>query len=185
MVTSRVTVPTRKTLVQPNPTSGVSKGKSHSLSILICWKAAQQRMSAKLPLSTNTDWVLKLAIDRQMTRASLWGWWSHRASSLVKLMVRLSTIVIFGIQLEIQMLYTIHKYVFLVFLKKPTIVLPPTIALISPSEALDRSSARQFGSRSLGGFFPPLTNLGNFPCLMRVFICYFKSQHSEVLFLQS
>ena len=39
IVTSKVTVPTRKTLVQPNPTSDVSEDKSHSLSILICWKA--------------------------------------------------------------------------------------------------------------------------------------------------
>ena len=49
----------------------------------------------------STDWVLKLAIDRLMTRASSWGWWSCQASSSVKLMVGLSTLVIFGIQLEI------------------------------------------------------------------------------------
>ena len=39
MVTSRVMVSTGKTLVLLNPTSGVSLGKSRSLSILICWKA--------------------------------------------------------------------------------------------------------------------------------------------------
>ena len=38
MVIGRIMVPTGKTLVPPNLIRGVSKGRSRSLSILICWK---------------------------------------------------------------------------------------------------------------------------------------------------
>ena len=39
MVTSKVIVPTGKTLVLPNLTSDVSEGRRCSLLILICWNA--------------------------------------------------------------------------------------------------------------------------------------------------
>lgn len=60
-------------------------------------------------------------------------------------MVGLSTLVILGGRLEIWMLYTIHKYVFLAFLDKPAIVLPPSITLISQSGALGLSSTPLVG----------------------------------------
>lgn len=59
-------------------------------------------------------------------------------------MVGLSTLVILGGHPKIWMLYTIHKYVFLAFLDKPAIVLPPTITLISQSGALGLSSTPLF-----------------------------------------
>ena len=37
MVTSNMMVPTRKTIVPPNPTNGVSEGMKCSLLTLICW----------------------------------------------------------------------------------------------------------------------------------------------------
>ena len=46
---------------------------------------------------------------------------------------------------------------------------PPTIILISPSNALGLSSDRQLGLGSLGGFSPPLTNRCNFPILKEGF----------------
>ena len=39
MVTSKMMVPTGKTLVPPNPTNGVFKGRRFSLSTLIYWNA--------------------------------------------------------------------------------------------------------------------------------------------------
>lgn len=63
-------------------------------------------------------------------------------------------------------------------------MLPPKITLISLSGAFGHSFARQLGSGSLAGFsmtFSLPKNRCNFPCLTRVFICYFKSKHLEVL----
>ena len=90
-------------------------------------------------------------------------------------MVKLSTLVALGGHSKIWTLYTIRKYVFFGFLDDLAIVFPPTITLISLSEALGLSSFRQFGSRSLGGFSPPLTNRFDFPYLMSALICYLRS----------
>ena len=182
MVTGKVIVPIWKTLVPPNPTNGVSEGRKRSLSTLICWNAGQQRIFAELPLSTSTCQILKFAIDKLMTRASSWGWCSRLASSSVKLMAGLLTLVALEGRLEIWILCTIRKYVFLAFLN---IVFPLMITLISPSRALDLSSACQLGSRSLERFFPPLTNRYKFPCLMRVSIYCLRLQHSKVSCLWS
>ena len=143
-------------------------------------------MSVELPLSTSTRQVLKLAIDRLMTRASLWGWWSRRVSSLVKLMVGLSTLVIFGSRLEIWTLCSVHKYVFLAFLEELAIMLPPCVHSYLSKRSLRCFLVRWFSSGSLSWFFLPLTNCCGFPCLMRASICFFKSQHLEVscLFLR-
>ena len=53
-------------------------------------------MLAELPLSTRMCRVLKSTIDKLMTKASSWEWWSCQASSSMKLMVKLSTLVILG-----------------------------------------------------------------------------------------
>lgn len=106
-----------------------------------------------------------------MTRALSWGWWSHQASSLVKLIIGSSTLVSLGRQLVIWTLCTIHMYVFLTFLEEPAIVFPPTITLISQNGALGCSSARRLGSKSLGGFskaFSLPTNHCSFLCLMKL-----------------
>ena len=39
MITNKVIIPTRKTLVPPNPTSDVFEGRRRSLLILIYWNA--------------------------------------------------------------------------------------------------------------------------------------------------
>lgn len=70
-------------------------------------------------------------------------------------MVGLSTLVVLGGHLEIWMLCTIHKYIFLTFLGDPTIVFPPTITLISLSGGLGLSSTHWPGSGSHGGFSHP------------------------------
>ena len=93
----------------------------------------------------------------------------------MKLMVGLSTFIAFGGHLEIWMLCSIRKYVFLAFLDDLAIVFPPTITLISLSGALSLSSACRLGSGSLGGFAPPLINCCNFPYLMRTSICCLRS----------
>lgn len=144
---------TGKTLVSPpNTMRGVSNGTSHSLLILIYQKVGQQRMLAKLPLFTRTRRVLRSAIDRLMTRALSYGWWRRRASSSIKLMVGSLTLVSQGRRLVIWTLCTICKQVFLTFLDELAIILRPTITFISLSGALDRFSARQLGSWSLGRF---------------------------------
>lgn len=51
------------------------------------------------------------------------------------------TLVAFGDSLEIWMLCTIRKYIFLAFLEYSAIVFPFTITMISLSEALGLSSA--------------------------------------------
>ena len=137
-------------------------------------------MFAELLLSTNTRQVLNSAIDKLMTNALSCEWWSRWVSSSVKLMAGLSTLVALGGRPKIWTLYTIRKYVFLTFLEEPASLLSLTIPLISSSKAFGLSSTRRLGLGSLGWFSLPLTNCCSFPCLMRVSIYCFGSQHLEV-----
>ena len=183
MVTGNVMDPTSMTFVPLKLTKGTSDGMSHSLPILICWKDGQQRMSAELPLSTRTHRVLKSAMARLIIKAFSWGWWTCRASSSVKLIIRSSTRVSLGEQPVSWIFCTIRRQVFLAFLEDPIIMLPPMITFISPSGALARTPTCQFDSQSLGGFslvLSHLTNCCNFPCLMKASICCFRSYQSKV-----
>lgn len=183
MVTNNVMGSTSMTFILPKPTKGTFDGTSYSLPILICWKARQQRMLDKLPLSARTHLVLKFAMVRLITKASSWGWWNRQESSSMKLITESSIRVSSGGRPMSWTFCTICRQVFLIFLEDLTIVLPPTITLISPSGALGHSLTRQFDSWSLDGFslvFSHPTNHYNFPCLIRAFICYFRSQKFEV-----
>lgn len=132
-------------------------------------------MFAELPLSTSIPLVLKSAIDKLISKALSRGWCSCLASFFVKLMARLSTLVASDNFLEIWMLCTTCKYVFLPILEDPAIVLPPMITLISLSASLGLSLARQLGSGSLGGCSSPLMNCYSFPYLIRALICCLRS----------
>ena len=57
-----------------NPRRWVLAGSSFSLLMPILSKADAKMMSAELPLSTRTQWIVLLAITALITKGSSWGY---------------------------------------------------------------------------------------------------------------
>ena len=111
-----------------------------------------------------------------MTIVSSCGWWTLSASSSMNVMAYSSVTLVIKDHPESWTFCTTFKYVFL-DLEDCPVEVPPMIILISPSGGRDDSSRFPFNFSSL--WSRPKKFL-NFPCLMRFFICYFKSKHSSV-----
>ena len=127
-------------------------------------------------LNTWDQLASTLVINKVMTMASSWGWWTLSASSSVNVMACSSMFLILGDRPESWTFYTTLRYVFLDLENWP-VELPPMITLISPSGSRDDSSTFPFNFSFLWSH--PRKFL-NFPCLMRFSICYFRLKHSSI-----
>ena len=65
-------------------------GSNFSLPMPIISKADAKMMSAKLPLSTRTRWIVLLAITALITKGSSWGCWHPSRSKFENVMAVLS-----------------------------------------------------------------------------------------------
>ena len=74
-VSTSSTDPRGSTLYLENPCREALTGSSFSLPMPISSKAYTKMMSAKLPLSTRTLWIILLAIMAFITSGSSWGCW--------------------------------------------------------------------------------------------------------------
>ena len=115
-------------------------------------------------------------MSKVMTIASSWGWWILATSSSVKVIACSSVDLAFSVHPESWMLCTTFKYAFFDLDDRP-VELPPMITLISPSGGRDDFSIFPFNFSSL---LSRPTKFLNFPCLIRLSICCFKSKHSYV-----
>ena len=111
-----------------------------------------------------------------MTIALSCGWWTLSTSLSLNVMACSSVTLVLGDRPESWTFCTTFRYVFL-DLEDCLIEVPPMITFISPSGGHDDSSSFPFNFSSL---WSCLMKFLNFPCLMRFFICCFKSKHSSV-----
>ena len=79
--------PRGSTLSPENPRRWALTGSSLSLSIPILSKADVKIMSAELPLSTRTRWIVLLATTALITSGSSWGCRQPSISEFEKVMV--------------------------------------------------------------------------------------------------
>ena len=111
-----------------------------------------------------------------MAIVSSCGWWTLLASSSMNVMAYSSVTLVIKDHSESWTFCTTFRYVFL-DLEDCPVEVPPMIILISPSGGRDDSSRFPFNFSS---FWSRPKKFLNFPCLMRFFICYFKSKHSSM-----
>ena len=114
------------------------------------------------------------------TSTSSCGWCSRQVSSSVKLITRLSIHAIFRTKPVSWTFWTILRYVLHAFLDELEAMVPPTIILMSPRGGLGWSFSLRVACSDGGSVLSLLTNLCNFPYLIRASICCFKSKHSYV-----
>ena len=86
-VSTSCTDPKGRTLSLENPRKQVLTGSSFSFPMPIFSKADAKMMSAKLPLSTRTLWIVLLATMAFITSGSSWGCWQPSMSKSEKVMV--------------------------------------------------------------------------------------------------
>ena len=79
--------PKGSTFSPKNPHRWVLTGSSFSLPMLILSKVGVKMMSAELPLSTRTWWIVLLATTALITRGSSWGCWHPSRSESENVMV--------------------------------------------------------------------------------------------------
>ena len=79
--------PKGSTFSLENPRRWVLTGSSFSLSMPILLKVNTNMMSAELPLSTRTRWIVLLATTALITKGSSWGCWHPSRSESVNVMV--------------------------------------------------------------------------------------------------
>ena len=113
----------RSTLSRENPRRQTLTGSSFSLPMPILSKADAKMMSAELPLSTRTLWML----------GSSWGCWQSSMSESEKVMVvsnrgRLDMPCTSNVFPDLML----HRWAFLVELDSPPPANPPKITWISP-----------------------------------------------------
>ena len=116
-----------------------------------------------------------------MTITSSCGWWTLSASSSMNVLTCSFVTLILRDHLESWTFCTTFKYVFLDLEDCPVEVLP-IMTLISLNGGRDGSSKFPFNFLSLWSHWRKFLN---FLCLMRFFICCFKSKHSFVSCLWS
>ena len=76
--------PKGSTFSLENPRRWVLTGSSLSLSMSILSKADAKMMSAELPLSIRTRWIVLLATTALITKGSSWGCWHPSRSEFEK-----------------------------------------------------------------------------------------------------
>ena len=86
-VSTSCTDPRGSTLSPENPHRQALTGFSFSLPMPILSKADAKMMSAELPLSTRTLWIVLLATMAFITSGSSWGCWQPSMSKSAKVMV--------------------------------------------------------------------------------------------------
>ena len=86
-VSTNCVAPRGSTLSPENPRRYVLIGSSFSLPIPILSKAGVKMMSAELPLSTRTLWIVLLAMTALITSGSSWGCWQPSKLESEKVMV--------------------------------------------------------------------------------------------------
>ena len=79
--------PRGSTLSPENPRRQALTGPSFSLPMPILSKADSKMMSAELPLSTRTLWIVLLATMAFIISGSSWGCWQPSMSKSEKVMV--------------------------------------------------------------------------------------------------
>ena len=125
--------PKGSTFSLENPRRWVLIGSSFSLPMPILSKAEAKMMSAELPLSTRTRWIVLLATTVLITKESSWGCWHPSRSESENVMVVLSRgsldIACTSITFLDPML---RKWAFLVELDSSPLANPPEITWISP-----------------------------------------------------
>ena len=125
--------PKGSTLSLENPRRQVLMGSSFSLQMPILSKADAKMMSAKLPLSTRTLWIVLLATTVFITSGSSWGCWQPSMSESEKVMVvssrgSLDTTCTSNVSLNLML----RRWAFLAELDSPPPTKPPKITWISP-----------------------------------------------------
>ena len=121
------------TLSPENPRRQALTGSSFSLPLPILSKADAKMMSAELPLSTRTVWIILLTTMTFITSGSPWGCWHPSMSESEKVMVvssrgNLDTSYTSNVSPDLMM----RKWAFLVELDSPPPTNPPEITWISP-----------------------------------------------------
>ena len=86
-VSTSCTDPRGSTLSLENPRRQALIGSNFSLPMPILSKADAKMMSAELPLSTKTLWIVLLATMPFITSGSSWGCWHPSMSKFEKVLV--------------------------------------------------------------------------------------------------
>ena len=132
-VSTSCTDPRGSTLSPKNPRRQALTSFSFSLPMPILSKADAKMMSAKLPLSKRTLWIVLLATTAFITSGSSWGCWQPSISKSEKVMVvssrgSLDTVCTSKVSPDLMLC----KWAFLAELESPPSANPPKITWISP-----------------------------------------------------
>ena len=127
------TDPRGSTLSLENPRRQALTGSSFSFPMSILSKADAKMMSAELPLSTRTLWIVLLATTAFITSGSSWGYLQPSMSTSEKVMVvsnrgSLDTVCTSIASPDLMLC----KWAFLTELDSPRPANPPEITWISP-----------------------------------------------------
>ena len=130
---STYTDPRGSTLSPENPRRLALTGSSFSLPMPILSKVDAKMMSAELPLSTRTLWIVLLATMVFITSGLSWGCWQASMSKSEKVMVvscrgSLDTICTSKVSPDL----ILRQWAFLHELDSPPAANPPEITWISP-----------------------------------------------------
>ena len=131
-VSTSCTDPKGSTLSPENPRRQALTGSSFSLPMPILSKADAKMMSAELPFSTRTLWIVLLATIDFITSRSSWGCWQPSMSKSEKVMVvssrgSLDTVCTSKVSPDLML----RKWAFLVELDSPPPANPMEITWIS------------------------------------------------------
>ena len=125
--------PTGSTFSPEKLRQWVLTGSSFSLSMPILSEAEEKMMSAELPLSTRTRWIVLLATTAQITKGSSWGCWHpfrYESENVMDVSSRVSldTACTSAISPDLMLC----RWAFLAELDSPPPANPPEITWISP-----------------------------------------------------
>ena len=126
------TDPRGSTLSPENPRRQALTGFSFSLPMSILLKADAKMMSAELPLSTRTLWIVLLATMVFITSESSWGCWQPSMSKSEKVMVvssRGSLNIVCTSKVSPDLM--LRKWAFLAEMDSPPLANPSEITWIS------------------------------------------------------
>ena len=133
LVSTNCIDPKGNTLSLENPRRQALTGSSFSLPMPILSKADTKMISAELPLSTRTLWIVLLATMVFITSGSSWGCQQPSMTKSEKVMVvssrgSLDTVYTSKVSPDLML----RKWAFLAELDSPPLANPPEITWISP-----------------------------------------------------